>query len=230
MTTVDEQIRPMTRMVTFLDHVLGLFSDTARRSVPLILTGRGHGSGIVWGVDGLVITNHHVVPGPDATVALGGQRMPATVAGRSPRYDLAALRIAPEALAALGEPLVPLRARPGPPRAGQLAIAAGHPRNSRDVLAIGVIVATDHSPAPGAGGRPWLVQTDVRLQPGHSGGPLLDSDGAVIGVNTLVLGALSLAVPVALVNEFVAAVRRGDDPGGDGDLAGAGRDDDVAWF
>ncbi|MEJ7762054.1 MAG: serine protease [Thermomicrobiales bacterium] len=219
-----------TNLATFvLEDVLGLFGASVQRSVPLIITGRGHGSGIVWDPDDLVITNHHVVPGDGATVVLAGQRMAATVVGRDPRYDLAALQIDRAGIATLGEPLVPLKPRRAPPRAGQLAIAAGHPRDERDTLTIGVITATDHSPAPGAGERPWLVQTDVRLRPGHSGGPLLDSVGAVIGVNTLVRGSLSLAIPVDLVNAFVAAVRRGHHPPHLGD--GASRDDDrVTWL
>ena len=213
-----------------LDDVLGRFAATVRDSVPLILTGRGHGSGIVWDDDGLVITNHHVAPSSEATVVLRGERLPARVIGRHPRFDLAALRIDPDAPRSFRAPLVPLTPRQAPPRAGQLAIAAGHPRDERDVLAIGVIVATDHSPAPEAEDRPWLVQTDVRLRPGHSGGPLLDTSGAVIGVNTLVQGALSLSIPVGMVVRFVARIRRGDDPSRDDREGTGGSPAVITWL
>jgi serine protease Do len=87
------------------------------------------------------------------------------------------------------------------PRIGSLVIAVGHPFGVRGAVTVGII----HAIGPLVrGGRPW-VQADLRLAPGNSGGPIADAAGRVVGVNTMVVSELGLAVPIAEVQRFVRA-------------------------
>jgi serine protease Do len=87
-------------------------------------------------------------------------------------------------------------------RPGELAIAIGNPMGFVGALATGVIHAV--GPLRGLGPRTW-VQADVRLAPGNSGGPLADSHGRIVGINTMVAGRLALAIPSNTVRDFLSA-------------------------
>jgi serine protease Do len=92
---------------------------------------------------------------------------------------------------------------------GQLAIAIGHPVGFREAATVGIVVAAGQA-ATEAGPRPGdFLQTDVTLLPGNSGGPLVDAWGRVIGINTMVNGRLSLAIPSQAVERFIEGGTRG---------------------
>jgi serine protease Do len=160
----------------------------------------GEGAGVIWHPDGLVVTNAHCVRqervairGPD------GRRFDAEVVAHDPRLDLALL-------AAPG-----LRGRGGPEladveslRPGELLLAYGHPLGVSGAMSLGVLHALARDPRSG---RVRWVCADVRLAPGNSGGPLADAAGRVVGINTMIVGGLGVAVPTSVVQRFVARVR-----------------------
>jgi len=86
-------------------------------------------------------------------------------------------------------------------RVGALVVALGHPLGLRRTLTAGVV----HAFAPSLpGGRRW-IHADLRLAPGNSGGPLADTAGQVVGINTMIAGDLALAIPINDVRRFVVS-------------------------
>jgi S1-C subfamily serine protease len=86
-------------------------------------------------------------------------------------------------------------------RVGAVVVALGHPLGLRRTLTAGVV----HALAPASpGGRRW-IHADLRLAPGNSGGPLADTAGDIVGINTMIVGGLALAIPINEVRRFVAS-------------------------
>lgn len=156
------------------------------------------GAGLIWGGSGLVITNAHCVPrGAAAEVYSAGRWREAKVIGYHPPHDLALLA----AQSVAGRQLEIRDAESL--RAGELLFAHGHPLGVRDALSMGVLhdVARDRR----TGGARWII-ADIGLAPGNSGGPLVDADGRLVGINSMVVNGLGVAVPAALVEQFVGQV------------------------
>jgi S1-C subfamily serine protease len=145
------------------------------------------GSGFL--VDGLghIVTNNHVVQDSgDISVRLhDGRVVDAVLLGTSPADDLAILEVDPDDV----DGIAPLRlADSGKVRPGQLAVAIGSPFQQLNSVTVGVVNGVGRSEVGNQLRRPMpeLVQTDATLNPGNSGGPLLNADGEVIGVNSAV--------------------------------------------
>jgi serine protease Do len=158
----------------------------------------GAGSGVVITPDGYVVTSAHVVQGASSGIASfpDGRETRVSVIGADRLSDLAVLRVESAGLtcAALGDAEAL--------RVGQLVVAIGNPHGFASSVTAGVVSGLGRSLPVGRRGGPQrlvenIIQTDAALNPGNSGGALVDSAGHVVGINTALAGyGLGLAVPL----------------------------------
>lgn len=170
---------------------------------------RGSGSGLIWDEAGHILTNYHVIEGAsEAQIQMSdGRQFNAQLVGVSPQHDLAVLKIGGVGFSA------PTRIPIGTSsdlQVGQNVFAIGNPFGLDWTLTKGVVSALDRS-LPNENGPDirHLIQTDAAVNPGNSGGPLLDSAGRLIGINTAIYSpsgasaGISFAVPVDTVMRVV---------------------------
>ena len=174
---------------------LNVLAEGLQQAVVEVRSGEtASGTGIIWGGAGLVVTNAHCIRrGAAVQVIAGGKWREAHALAYHPHHDLALL-----ASPSVSGPLLELR-DPDTLRAGELVFAHGHPLGIKDALAMGVLHAVTRDRS---GSARWIV-ADVRLAPGNSGGPLVDAEGRLVGINSMVVNGLGVAVPASMVQRFV---------------------------
>ena len=166
----------------------------------------GQGSGFITRSDGLIFTNAHVVEGADqVSVTLpDGRSFSGRVLGGDPLTDVAVVRVVADKL-----PVAPL-GNSNDLKPGEWAIAIGNPLGLNNTVTAGIISAVDRTNAVGEGQRVPYIQTDAAVNPGNSGGPLINAAGQVIGINTAIRQApgagLSFAIPINLAKRIAQQI------------------------
>jgi S1-C subfamily serine protease len=171
---------------------------------------RALGSGFVIDKAGHVVTNYHVIEGASKVEVSfsGNDEMPATVIGRDPSTDIAVLRIK----RAQGRALTPLElGNSDVVQVGDAVVAIGNPFGLERTVTAGIVSAIQREiTAPNGFAIDRVIQTDAAINHGNSGGPLLNADGRVIGVNSQIETesggnvGIGFAVPINTVKDVVA--------------------------
>jgi S1-C subfamily serine protease len=197
-TTVAERVTP------------SVASLRVRRRLPAGYQAQGSGSAVAITPDGYLATSAHVVEGADRGTAsmADGRELPFEVVGRDPLSDIAVIRTS-------GADLQPVVLGDADNlRVGQLVVAVGNPMGLAGSVTAGVVSALGRSFTTSNGRDARMVenviQTDAALNPGNSGGALVDGRGRIVGINTAVAGVgLGLAVPVnETTRRIIAALMR----------------------
>lgn len=191
----------MTQLLAELSDVL---AGTVERGSTGVVRVEGRNrmpaSGIIWSSDGIIVTAHHVLEQED-NIKVGlpdGQTEPATLVGRDPTTDLAVLRIQATDL------VPPTWVEPDGLRVGNLVLALGRPGNNIRAT-LGIVSALGRSwRTPTGGSLDRYLQTDLTMYPGFSGGPLVDAEGQIVGVNSsALLRGTTLTIPTPTVQRVV---------------------------
>ncbi|MBY0566356.1 MAG: trypsin-like peptidase domain-containing protein [Hyphomonadaceae bacterium] len=167
------------------------------------------GSGFIISADGIVVTNNHVIESADAieVILQNGRRYEAIVVGRDPATDIAVLRMQvrePMPFVEMGDS--------DTARVGDIVLAIGNPFGLGGSLSVGVVSARNRN--IDAGRYDDFIQTDAAINRGNSGGPLFNTDGEVIGVNTAILSptgtsvGIGFATPTSIVRPVVDQILR----------------------
>jgi serine protease Do len=167
------------------------------------------GSGFIISADGIVVTNNHVIESADAieVILQNGRRYEAIVVGRDPATDIAVLRMQVRELM----PFVEM-GDSDTARVGDIVLAIGNPFGLGGSLSVGVVSARNRN--IDAGRYDDFIQTDAAINRGNSGGPLFNTDGEVIGVNTAILSpsgtsvGIGFATPTSIVRPVVEQILR----------------------
>jgi len=190
----------MTDLLQQLNSQLAGVVTKTRNSLVQISNGHqgGAGAGTIWHAEGLIITNAHVVRRSSLQVTLAdGTTRPAKILARDPQRDLAALSIDAHHLPTveLGDSTTL--------QPGQFVLALGHPWGVAGAVCAGPVIGVGRPPELPHFSME-LIQAGLQLRPGHSGGPMVDVKGRLIGINTMITGPeVGLAVPLHVVKLFL---------------------------
>lgn len=220
-TTSPRTVTPRGELSPWEKSTIELFERVAPSVVQVVslsgedtaITGVGSGSGFVWDGAGHIVTNNHVVEKARkiAVRLASGSVSEAELVGRAENYDLAVLRL--KSTSAMPPPVAIGSSRDL--KVGQAAFVIGNPFGLDQTLTTGIISALKRR-LPTSGGREiaGVIQTDAAVNPGNSGGPLLDSAGRLIGVTTAIISpsgayaGIGFAIPVDVVNRIVPELIR----------------------
>ncbi len=189
----------MSTLLQQLNSEMASVVETARRSLVRISNGHnGAGAGVILHQNGLILTNAHVVRQSTVEVILPDERkLPAKTLAYDPELDLAAITVKADSLPTIefgdSKSLKP----------GHLVLAMGHPWGVAGAVCAGSIINVGLPPEiPRI--RYEFIQAGLQLRPGHSGGPLVDALGRLVGINTMITGPeVGLAIPIHVVKNFL---------------------------
>lgn len=197
----------LSNLFAQLNQELAALSSAVMSSlVQVINRGRGAGAGAIWQSDGIIITNAHVVQdrhGADSqalTVRLhDGRELPAHILAADTQIDLAALQVDARNLPTIqhgdSHALQP----------GDMVVALGFPFGIQGGTTTGVVIGTGTNLPEIRETRKEWIAASLHLRPGHSGGPMVDGAGRLVGINTLMNGPeVGIAIPVHVVAAFMA--------------------------
>lgn len=170
---------------------------------------RGIGAGVIWRKDGLIVTNDHVVAGEHKWLPVllsDGRTFEAQVIARSPVFDLACLQVQ----SSLEHSLTVARIGDSTQlRVGELVFAVGHPWGQRGIVTAGIVSGWGQLSLSQSGEKFPYILSDVLLGPGNSGGPLVNAEGDVVGINAMIHGGdLSVAIPTQVVSRWLATLEQ----------------------
>ncbi|HWS83359.1 MAG TPA: trypsin-like peptidase domain-containing protein [Ktedonobacteraceae bacterium] len=164
--------------------------------------GHGAGAGFVWHEKGAIVTNYHVVANARTRLEVelrDGRLLEANVVDSDPNLDLALLNIPADKL-----PALPI-GDSSKLRIGDLVFAIGHPWGQRGVVTSGVVNALSKGRLYDGDRQLEYIKSDVQLAPGNSGGPLLNAQGYVVGINAMITrGDFSIAIPSNVLSKWAA--------------------------
>ena len=190
----------MSDLLRQLNAEMASVADGALRSLVQISDGQGNGAGTIWHPDGLIVTNAHVIAGRRSlkVTLADGRTFPAQILAQNQDRDLAAL-----AISASGLPTIEL----GDSRrlqSGQWVFALGHPWGVTGAVTAGIVIGMGSEwPEMPPSGQDWVV-VSLHVRPGNSGGPLVDVQGRLVGINTMMTGPeVGVAIPVHVARSFL---------------------------
>lgn len=189
----------MNQLVQTLNAEMTAVIQQVQQSLVRLTNGhRGSGAGTIWHADGLILTNAHVVQRHAPQVTVGdGRTFASQLLAYDEKVDLAALSINASELPAIAP------GRSTDLQAGDWVIAVGHPWGVVGAACAGSVIDVG-VPLEWNGASVEMIQVGMQLRPGHSGGPLVDGHGRLVGINTMISGPLvGLAVPVHVVKQFL---------------------------
>jgi S1-C subfamily serine protease len=181
-------------------EMASVVDDVRRGLVQVQGYGHGAGAGTIWHPEGMVLTNAHVVrQSPFAVTLPGGRNVAAKLLARDKETDVAALQLEGNEqwpVVTVGDSHAL--------RSGQWVMALGHPWGVRNAATAGVVLGAGPKWPSIHGRRGEYIAVSLPLRPGNSGGPLVDAAGAVVGINTMMIGPeTGLSVPVHVVKDFL---------------------------
>jgi serine protease Do len=199
----------MTSIMQQLNDELASVADRARCALVHVNNGTGgNGAGTIWHSAGLIVTNAHVVMdysryGATVSRALNvilpdGRSLPAKVLAADPERDLAALSVLAEDL-----PTIEL-GNSRQLRPGDWVMAVGHPWGIEGAVTGGIVIGLGAAlPELPQSSKEWIA-VSLHMRPGHSGGPLVDVNGRLVGINTMIAGPdVGFAIPLHEVKAFL---------------------------
>jgi S1-C subfamily serine protease len=201
----DNKTRTKSALVSLSEEIENVADKVSQSVVSVHSRTRGSGSGVVWTSDGLIVTCSHIVRNLDELeVSLNGKSFPAKVIGNDPYSDIALLKIQ-----ANGNndsiSLNPIEIGDSENlKAGQFVLALANPYGQYPSITEGIITSERSS----LGGSQWgaitdnIVITDARLNPGYSGGPLVDVEGKMIGLNAAYFSSRGIAIRASKVRNI----------------------------
>lgn len=188
----------MSSVVQQLNDEIASLVEKASQSLVQVTDGRGGAAGSIWHPQGLIVTNAHIISRRQVKVTLwDGRNLDARVLACDRGRDLAALSVEAEDLPAID------LGNSSNLNAGQFVIAMGHPWGVNGVATAGIIMGAGAGHLRISYAKSLLV-VNLPLRPGNSGGPLLDVEGRLVGINTMMTGPdTGLAIPVNLAKAFL---------------------------